>query len=47
MTPTDCPVCVHPGMPPSKPSHTVLDVYRCLTVNCPVLTFHPFEFEEE
>lgn len=42
-TVTDCPVCRQPGRPPSAPSSTPLDVYRCLTSGCPVRSFFPFD----
>jgi hypothetical protein len=40
---TRCPVCRLRGQPPDSPSTTTLDVFRCYTSGCPVMTFHPFE----
>jgi hypothetical protein len=42
-TVTDCPICRLPGRPPPVPSSTTLDVYRCFTSGCPVMTFLPVE----
>lgn len=40
---TECPVCHQRGRPPPAPSATTLDVYRCYTPGCPVMSFFPVE----
>lgn len=37
-----CPVCNERGRPPPAPSGTTLDIFRCYTPGCPVVSFFPY-----